>query len=98
MWFGRAAAGPAEPDQQGQLGLEALLHALVGGDEAQRLVEAVRLGAALVGGELHDPAVPLPGTAQGVRHEAPSDAAPATVRRDPDRLDGHPPAAAAAQA
>src|SRR5688572_16101790 len=68
-------------------GLDGELQALVGGDETEARVEAVGIRTALVGRELHQraaaPACLLDGPADHRRTQAP----PAVVRPDTDRLE-----------
>jgi hypothetical protein len=66
------------------------LHPLVGRAEAERLVEAVRVGARLVGAELREARAALTGPSERPLDELVADTATAQVARDPHALDVRP--------
>src|SRR6185312_17547415 len=74
------------------------LHAFVAGDEAELLIEAPRIGARLVGGELHHLAAVTAAFLDRPFEHAPAEAAAAARRRDAHALDLAAPEADARQA
>jgi hypothetical protein len=66
---------------------EGQLHPFVASDEAEPLVEPVRVETRLVGGQLHQHTAPLPSPFDHPRHKPRTEPLPATIRSDPNGLD-----------